>query len=156
MDIEILIAGIDQAFDHRSWHGTNLRGSIRGVTIETAKWRPASDRHNIWEIVVHTAYWKYVVKRRINAEKRGSFPLKGSNFFPRPVAGIDDAVQWRSDVALLTAIHRELRSTVERLSVAKLSRPAHGGNETVLNLVLGIAAHDLYHAGQIQLLKRLQ
>src|SRR3954454_16366011 len=138
MDIEILLTGIDQAFDHKSWHGTNLRGSIRGVDIETAKWRPSPQRHNIWELVVHAAYWKYVVKRRINAEKRGSFPLKGSNFFARPVAGVNDIVQWRSDVALLATMHRQLRLMVEQLSPADLSRAAHGGNETILNLVIGI------------------
>jgi hypothetical protein len=156
MDIGILLTLIDQAFDHKSWHGTNLRGSIRGLNIETAKWRPAADRHNIWEIVVHAAYWKYVVKRRITGEKRGSFPLKGSNFFERPIARIDDAVQWRSDLQLLAVMHRELRLAVESLAPTDLPKAGHGGSETILNLVLGVAAHDLYHAGQIQLLKRLQ
>ena len=155
MDTDILLIGIDQAFDRKSWHGTNLRGSIRGLDIEAAKWRPSPERHNIWEIVVHAAYWKYVVKRRINGEKRGSFPLKGSNFFSRPEQAVDDTVQWKSDIGLLVSMHRQLRYTIERLSTADLSKVAHGGNETVLNLVLGIAAHDLYHAGQIQLLKRL-
>ena len=154
--IDILLRMIDEAFDHRSWHGTNLRGSIRGLNIETAAWRPAPERHNIWEIVVHAAYWKYVVKRRLTGEKRGSFPLKGSNFFGRPVVGIDDVTQWKSDVALLSSIHKELRQVVSSLSPSDLAKPAQGGNELVISLVSGIAAHDLYHAGQIQLLKRLQ
>jgi hypothetical protein len=155
MNIEILLASIDQAFDRKSWHGTNLRGSIRGLDFETAKWQPSPNRHSIWELVVHAAYWKYVVERRVTADKRGSFPLRGSNFFPRPVAGIDDRHQWKSDIELLVTIHRQLRSTVETLSPADLPKLAHGGKETILNLILGIAAHDLYHAGQIQLLKRL-
>ena len=146
---------LDQAFDHKSWHGTNLRGSIRGMDIKTALWRPSPGRHNIWELVVHCAYWKYVVKRRITGEKRGSFPLKGSNYFPRPLPGGNDADQWKADVALLISIHRELREAIAVLSDSDLKRPAHGGNETMLNLVTGVAAHDLYHAGQIQLLKRL-
>jgi hypothetical protein len=82
--------------------------------------------------------------------------MKGSNYFTRPVAGVDDDAQWKSDVALLTSIHRELRASIAGLSLTHLERAAHGGNETILNLVIGIAAHDLYHAGQIQLLKRLQ
>jgi hypothetical protein len=156
MDIEILLAGIDRAFDRKSWHGPNLRGSLRGVDIKTAAWRPAPGKHNIWEIVLHAAYWKYVAKRRLTGEKRGSFPLKGSNFFQRPLADSDDASQWRSDVALLTDMHRDLRTAIEALGPTDLSKPAPGGSETILDLVLGIAAHDLYHAGQIQLLKRLQ
>jgi hypothetical protein len=156
MTTDILLTYIDQAYDRRSWHGTNLRGSIRGVDPETAAWRPAAGRHNIWELVVHAAYWKYVVKRRLTGEPRGSFPMKGSNFIERPVAAENAAALWRADVALLTSMHAELRSAVAKLKPADLEKPAHGGNETVMFLVTGVAAHDLYHAGQIQLLKRLR
>lgn len=156
MEIEILLTSIDQAFDRRSWHGTNLRGSIRGVDLETAAWRPAPARHNIWEIVVHAAYWKYVVKRRLTGERRGSFPLKGSNFLKRPTPGEDRPALWKSDLALLTSVHVELRDAISKLKPADLNKPAHGGTETVLFLVTGVAAHDLYHAGQIQMIKRLR
>src|SRR6185436_8272660 len=79
-----LLALLDQAYDRRSWHGTNLRGSIRGVSTEQAAWRPGPSRHNIWEIVVHAAYWKYAARRRLTGEARVSFPIKGSNWFERP------------------------------------------------------------------------
>ena len=79
-----VIAILDAAYDRKSWHGTNLRGSIRGLRMEQAAWRPAAGRHNIWELVVHAAYWKYIALRRLSGSKRGSFPLKGSNWFIRP------------------------------------------------------------------------
>src|SRR5688572_1434902 len=82
--VSLLLDLIDQAFDHRAWHGTNLRGSIRGLRVDDVTWRPAPGRHNIWEVVVHAAYWKYIVRRRILSEARGSFPLQGSNWFIRP------------------------------------------------------------------------
>ena len=75
MTRDVLLRILDEAFDQRSWHGTNLRGSIRGLTPDAAAWRPAPGRHNIWELVVHAAYWKYAVRRRLLGEKRGSFPL---------------------------------------------------------------------------------
>ena len=62
---DLLVASVEEAFRHRSWHGTNLRGSIRGLTPAEASWRPAAGRHNIWELVVHAAYWKYVVRRKL-------------------------------------------------------------------------------------------
>jgi hypothetical protein len=108
------------------------------------------------QFIVHAAYWKYVVKRRLTGEPRGSFPMKGSNFIERPVAAENAAALWRADVALLTSMHAELRSAVAKLKPADLEKPAHGGNETVMFLVTGVAAHDLYHAGQIQMLKRLR
>jgi hypothetical protein len=136
---------LDEAFDKKSWHGPNLRASIRGVTARQAAWRPAAGRHNIWELTLHAAYWKYVVRRRITGEKRGSFVLKGSNFFKRPVELSEKA--WKNDVDILVAEHRELRRAIAQLP-SNLDR-------ATLHLIRGAAAHDLYHAGQIRLLRRL-
>ncbi len=151
--LDVLRHAIDEAFDHRSWHGTNLRGSIRGLSAADAAWRPRPGRHNVWEIVLHAAYWKYAVRRRLLREKRGSFPLEGSNWFLRPTPRADAPAQWTSDVALLITTHRALRAAVATLTPGDLDKPA--GNVSAQAVVRGIAAHDLYHAGQIQLLKRL-
>ncbi len=153
-EIELLMHLIDQAYDHKAWHGTNLRGSIRGLTIEQSLWRPAPNRHNIWEIVVHAAYWKYIVRRRTLGEKKGSFPLKGSNWFTRD-KGLADT-DWRSDIALLEETHRSLREAIATLKPKDLSVIPTGSKVSNLAILHGIASHDLYHAGQIQLLKRLQ
>lgn len=150
---DLLLDVIDRAYDVKSWHGTNLRGSIRGVGAEEAAWRPAPGRHNIHELVVHAAYWKYVVRRRLLGEKRGSFPLKGSNWYARPEGEPDDRA-WKDDVALLAETHRALRAAIESFSPRHLKRKA-GREFDNLRLITGVAAHDVYHAGQIQLIKRL-
>src|SRR5262249_13197015 len=93
-EIAVLLGMIDQPFDHKSWHGTNLRGSIKGISARQAAWRPAPDRHNIWEITVHAAYWKYIVRRRLLSEARGSFPIKGSNWFERPAGRPSQESEW--------------------------------------------------------------
>jgi len=149
--IRHLLTILDQAYNRASWHGPNLRGSIRGVTPGLAARRPALRRHNIWEIVVHAAYWKYVVTRRLTSAPRGSFPLKGSNWFRRDGG---TAAEWRDDLALLEREHAALRAAVAHLPPRALDRRA-GGKATLFDLVAGVAAHDIYHAGQIQLLKRL-
>lgn len=151
-----LVRLIDEGFDARAWHGTPLRGAVRRIPARQAAWRPAPGRHNIWEIVVHCAYWKYAVRRRLTGGTRGSFPLKGSNWFRRPVSQTSATeASWRADTALLIDEHKRLRAAVEQLAPADLSRLGPGSQYTPLALVQGIAAHDLYHAGQIQLLKRL-
>ena len=153
-----LVAGLDQAYNRQSWHGTNLRGSLRGVTVKQAAKRPGDrpGRHNIWELVVHAAYWKYTVLRRLTGQKRGSFPLDGSNFFTRPI-DTDNMTDraWRADIALLDRMHRDLRAAIVALPPGRLNSKAKGAKTTNAFLIQGIAAHDLYHAGQIQLLKRL-
>jgi hypothetical protein len=153
-EVEQLLAILDAAYDRRSWHGTNLRGSVRGVTRRQAAWRPSAGRHNIWEIVVHAAYWKYTALRRMTGAKRGSFTLKGSNWFARGDDSSETA--WRDDVALLDRTHRLLRAAVARLSKRTLHHTPRGSKVSNFALLSGVAAHDLYHAGQIQLLKRLQ
>jgi hypothetical protein len=145
----MLLDGLDEAFDKKSWQGPNLRGAIRGVTAAQAAWRPAGDRHNIWELTLHAAYWKYVVRRKILREKRGSFVLGGSNFFLRPEGGTASVeTEWRRDIGILEAEHRKLRDTVAALLVRAFT-------PEVRHLIRGAAAHDLYHAGQIRLLRRM-
>ncbi|MEO5742847.1 MAG: DinB family protein [Vicinamibacterales bacterium] len=155
-EVTQLLAIIDQAYDTPSWHGTNLRGSIRRVTPARAAWRPGPGRHNIWEIVVHTAYWKYAAARRLTGGARGSFPLKGSNWFRRPAEPDSSSGQsWKHDLALLDDMHDALRTAVGQLSARDLPRTPPGKKVSNFALLSGVAAHDLYHAGQIQLLKRL-
>jgi uncharacterized damage-inducible protein DinB len=152
--ITLLVAQLDQAYDRKSWHGTNLRGSLRGLTLGKAAWRPAPGRHNIWEIAVHAAYWKYAVRRRLAGGTRGSFPLTGSNWFERSGGAGEKA--WQADLRLLQETHRALREAVAALTPAALMEMPPGSTVSTQSLVSGIIAHDLYHAGQIQLIKRLQ
>jgi len=151
-----LLRDIDLAYDKRSWHGTNLRGSLRGLTSAEAAWRPGPARHNIWEIAVHCAYWKYAVWRRLRGERRGSFPSDGSDWFLRPSDAAASDKAWKADVALLSEMHTRLREAVAGLGAKDLSAPAKGSKVSNLEIIAGIAAHDLYHAGQVQLLKRLR
>jgi hypothetical protein len=152
-ELQLLLHAIDQAYDRKSWHGTNLRGSIRRITLEQAAWRPGRGRHNIWELVAHCAYWKYAVWRRLSGAARGAFALKGSNWFERSESMADS--EWRADVALLDRTHREMRGAIDALSPRDLSYTPPGSKVSNVALVSGIAAHDLYHAGQIQLIKKL-
>jgi len=149
-----LLDFLDQAYDRKSWHGTNLRGSLRGLGVAEAAFRPAPGRHSIWELAVHAAYWKYTVLRRLTGEKRGSFALEGSNWFARP-EGEPTPAAWRADLALLHATHGRLRAAVAALDPKRLDERPAGSKFLYRALVSGAAAHDLYHAGQIQLLKRL-
>jgi len=152
--IRILVELIDQAFDLKAWHGPNLRGAIRRLTAEQAAWRPRLGRHSIAEIVVHCAYWKYAVRRKLRGDARGSFAVKGSNWFPQP----DDLSErdWKQNVDTLCQEHVALRTAVTGLNPANLLRQAPKSRYTYAFLIQGAAAHDLYHAGQIQVLKRLQ
>jgi hypothetical protein len=145
---ELVLALFDEAYEKKTWHGPNLKQAIKGVTAEQAAWRPGPGRHNIWEEALHAAYWKYTVRRRIEGGKRGLFALKGSNFFPRPEKGKLNDAAWGADKALLEREHKALRETIERV----LQTPRA---TKLLPTMYGIAFHDIYHAGQIRLVRRL-
>ncbi len=153
-EIRLLLRILDQSFDAKGWHGTTLAGSLRGMTAGNAQWRPQVERHNIWELTLHTAYWKYGVRRRIcEEEDRGRFPRSPSNWPAVPTE--PDPAAWRKDVALLKETHAALRDAVATLPHGRLARRTPKGEWTYGELIHGVAAHDLYHAGQIQLIKRL-
>jgi DinB family protein len=144
----LLLALLNEAYSQKTWHGPNLRQSLKGVSAKQAAWRPGRGRHNICEIVLHAAYWKYVVRRKLEGGKRGSFILKGSNFFTRPDDGKATEAAWRRDRAILETEHRELEKTIRKVLRTPLS-------EKRLAMIYGVAFHDVYHAGQVRLLRRL-
>lgn len=152
--IDLLARHVRQAFDHRSWHGTNLWGSIRALGAAEAAWRPEPGRHNVWELTVHAAYWKYRVYRHLTSAPPRSFDVRGSNFFARPDAA--GSASWDDDRELLRAWQERLLAAIEAFDPARLSERAGRDRYSFEDLILGIAAHDLYHTGQIQLLKRLR
>jgi len=141
---ELLLHLLDEGYKASAWHGTTLRGSLRGVTAKEAAKRPAPGRHSIWELAVHAAYWKYTVWRKLTGAKRGSFPRAGSNWLAVPSPWTEAA--WRRDIDLLASCHRDLRAVVEKLDTLTPRRR---------RLIAGSAMHDVYHTGQIQFVKRM-
>lgn len=151
--VVLLLRILDEGFNKSAWHGPNMRGAIRRVDAEQACWRPGPGRKSIADNTVHAAYWKYAARRRLTGEKRGSFPLKGSNWFEleQPLS----PATWKSYVKLTDETHNGLHEVVRELSDRDLTRVTKGARIDVQRLLYGIALHDVYHAGQIQLLKRL-
>lgn len=127
--------------------------ALRGVGPVLAVWRPAEGRHSIWELTLHAAYWKWTAARRMGVVS-GRFARRGSNFpiVPEPA----DAEAWDRDVQLLRSEHARLRDAVAALKAADLGRRVSANSDwTIEDTVRGVAFHDVYHAGQIGLLKRL-
>lgn len=149
----LLLDVFDQAFTGASWHGTPLWGSVRGVTAKEALWRPGRGRHNIWELVLHTAYWKCMVRRRLVRDPAIAFPRPGTNWpeLPTPTT----ATTWNRDRQLLKREHESLRRVIARFDATRLGRRGWRSKWRNAQDIYGIASHDLYHAGQIQLLRRL-
>jgi len=150
-ELELLLGLLDEAYDRPAWHGPNLRGALRGLSAEAARWRPGPGKHCIWELALHCAYWKYAVRQRLFGGRRGAFLRKGSNWFPLPHPA--DAAAWKADLVLLDEHHRLLRETVAALPPRRLAERVR--KHTLARMIRGVGAHDLYHAGQVRLLIKL-
>jgi hypothetical protein len=145
----------------KGWQGPTLAGCLRGVTPAMALKRPAQGRKCIWEQVLHAAYWKYVLTRILmHAVDPGAagamqgFPRSPSNW-PR-LPDVRDAKAWTRDIALLRQCQHNLEAVVEALADGDLSqRPSPKHKHPLAFYIAGAAAHDAYHTGQIQLIKKL-
>jgi len=153
--IPLLVELIQPAPGRSGWHGGPTPvGALRGVSAEQAWWRPTPRRKSIWTLTLHIAYWNYAVRRQLEGGERGAFPRAPSNW-PLPPASPDPR-RWAEDVALLKEEHARLVRVAAGASPRMLGRrPPTSRHWTYGELIVGIAAHDAYHTGQIQLMKRL-
>jgi uncharacterized damage-inducible protein DinB len=137
------------------WHGgASVLGALRGLSPEEALWKPFPDRHSIWELALHIAYWNYAVRRRITGEARGRFPRSPSNW--PAVPDEPTAAAWDAGRALVREHHNGLVEALRRFDPARLDDYAGETEKTTfVDLIMGAVLHDTYHAGQIQLMKRL-
>lgn len=131
--------------------GATVLGCLRGVGVDQAVWKPAPDRASVWELVLHIAYWKYAVRRKLENGEKGGFPRKPSNFpaLPDP----PDETAWKRDRALLRDEHTRLVGAIRSFDAKRLEEQT--GKYRFADLIFGIAMHDAHHVGQIQLIKRL-
>jgi uncharacterized damage-inducible protein DinB len=150
-----LLELLAHAFEQPTWHGANLREALSGVTPSQALWRPAPERHNIWELALHCAYWKHVVIRALQGfDNAEGFPRQPDNFPALPEATL---TAWETDLGLLEATQQQLLEQVRVFDGARLNETVGPGeSKTVAELIFGVAYHDVYHAGQIRLLLALQ
>ena len=140
---------LHRAYTGHAWHGPALRQLLRGVTPKQAAARPLRRAHTIWELVLHVTAWKGAVLRRLQGKALSLSPAQ--NFPPMPKA---TPANWNSALAALQAAQDDLHRAVAALPDSRLRKIVPGKRYTVYFMLHGLVQHDLYHAGQIALLKK--
>jgi uncharacterized damage-inducible protein DinB len=140
-----------RAFYGSAWHGPALLELLEDVDAATAAVKPVADVHSIWELVMHIAVWDDAALRRLDGNKWQPSGLKN---FP-PVTKRTEAA-WRKAVAATKRTHDTLVKTVAGLSDARLRDRVPGKRYDFYHMLQGIAQHELYHAGQIAILKKMK
>ncbi|PYQ20570.1 MAG: hypothetical protein DMF79_10105 [Acidobacteria bacterium] len=135
-DPTLLVRILEEGYGPGAWHGADMKAALADVSPEAAYWRPAPGRHNIAEIALHHAYCIRGVRGRLTGPALEPFVLEGDDWFP-----LDNET-------LLTLIE-----VLTDLAAGRVETPLQSAER--FGLVLGATCHAVYHAGQIQLLKRL-
>ena len=144
---------LQEGYGGEAWHGPDLKAALADVSTELAFWRPDAGRHNIAEIALHHAYYAHSVRGRLSKTAPEPFVLvasDGVDWFPLPR---EDKLTWKEIVAAVERQQQRLGTLVADIEAGRVGSPLSESERFAL--VLGITCHAVYHAGQIQLLKRL-
>jgi hypothetical protein len=134
-----------------AWHGPDLKAALAEVTPALAFWRPGPGRHNIAEIALHHAYYARSVRAQVSGKNAEPFVMAGEDWF-----AVDDErkLSWENIRATVDEQQGRLSELIRDVETGAVSSPVTADER--LTLVLGITCHAIYHAGQVQLIKRLR
>ena len=143
---------IRRAFEGEAWHGDSLLEILKGVDAKMGAARPIAHAHSIWELLLHITTWDDATIRR--AEGNAYEPTDAENF---PKVTDSSAAAWQKALDRAKTTHDKLVKLVGAFPESRLDDQVPGKDESYHNyyyLFAGIVQHELYHAGQIALLKK--
>jgi uncharacterized damage-inducible protein DinB len=149
----VLIADqLRRAFEGDAWHGPAVLEILKDVNAATAAAKPLADVHSIWELVLHIEVWDWATLERIAGKETQPTGIK--NFPLVPSEATEGA--WVEAIRHMTETHSQLVKTVAELPEARLGDRVPGKDYDFYHLLHGVVQHELYHAGQIAILKKVQ
>jgi hypothetical protein len=149
-ELERLEAQLKQSFEGEAWHGPGVLEALKDVTSEMAHAHPISGAHSIWDLVLHLSGTYRLVLRRLHGEDAQLTPVEDWPAVPSPTPSA-----WVESVRSLQELNQQLRAAVRRFSPEQLDQPLTAGAPySAYTQFIGVTQHDLYHAGQIAMLKK--
>jgi uncharacterized damage-inducible protein DinB len=149
-EVRRIIDLLNRCFDGKSWHGPSMMKILNGVKSDEAVARPLKGRHTIWELVLHIIAWKKFVKRILVGEIIVVLPDEEDWPLVKSISDVD----WKQTLDELRQIHCDLVKTVSGFNKSRLFEMVPGAKYSFYTILHGVIQHDLYHAGQIAVLKK--
>jgi uncharacterized damage-inducible protein DinB len=140
---------LNRSFRGEAWHGPCLQELLRDVSFESAADRPLAGVHSIWEIVLHITAWMDGARRRMEGEALELTPEQDW-----PAISDPSEAAWRITLGNLESAHQKLRGAITALDPERLDDRVAGRPYSIYFLLHGVIQHNLYHAGQIAILKK--
>lgn len=140
---------LHRGFAGDAWHGPALTELVGSVSSDQAIAKPIPDAHSIWELVLHITAWKKIIHRRLMGE-----PAQLSAAEDWPPAAATGPIAWNNALRELHAAQKQLRDDLAAMDDSQLHERMAGSDQTVYVVLHGLTQHDIYHAGQIAVLKK--
>jgi hypothetical protein len=150
LDARVMTRIVEEGYGPGAWHGSDLKAALADVPAALAFWRPAKDGHNIAEIALHHAYCARSVRGQLSGTTPEPFVREGEDWFTLPDGA---SLAWPKVKEAVEGEQRRLAATLADVASGRVKSPLAEGER--FDLVLGITCHAVYHAGQVQLIKRL-
>ena len=150
LDARVMARIVEEGYGPGAWHGSDLKAALADVPAALAFWRPAEGRHNIAEIALHHAYCARSVRGQLSGAPPEPFVMEGEDWFALPDR---TSLGWPKIREVVEGEQRRLNAVLADIASGRVKSPLADGER--FDLVLGITCHAVYHAGQVQLLKRL-
>lgn len=148
-EVNRIIDQMDRAMNGEAWHGPHLEELLGNVSAQQAAAHPVAGAHSIWELVNHIRSWNEILAQRASGK---AVAVTEKQDWP-PVTDTS-AESWKRALDQMRASRVQLRNAVEKLNDAKLDDIAPGKDHSIYVMLHGGVQHDLYHAGQIAVLKK--
>ena len=152
--VPLLLRVLRENYRGGGWHGPSVLAAVRDLDVKGAQWRPAAGRHSIWELALHLAYTRHILLGRMGV-RAAAFPRRlTKSWWPSLPAALS-ADAWVGDLALLERQHGELVASVSGATDRVLGTVRPGRTDTIAMELLGVATHDAYHGGQMNMIRRM-
>ena len=149
-EVKRILDQLKRSFEGEAWHGPSVREVLANVDAEKASKHPIPAAHSIWEITLHIAAWQHFVCKRLQGEHFEATPEQD---WPLTSASNDDA--WQDTLNHLESGYQKLLTEVMKLSDEDLDKFIVPGKEyNYYFMIHGVIQHNLFHAGQIAMLKK--
>ncbi len=148
---ELLVNVLDDGFSSKGWQGpSNLVNTVENLTLDQLTFPSPHEGYSIWQIALHCAYWKWYVRKILVGQEAGDFQRSPADFPSLPT--VINLETWQKDLDLLLAEHRSMIKAVEEFPLQKWwdIAPGEKVKRPYVKFVYGVAAHDIYHTGQIR------
>jgi uncharacterized damage-inducible protein DinB len=149
-EVDNIVDQLERAFEGDAWHGQSMSEILSSVTAAEASAHPIAQAHSIWEIVLHSTAWQRAVRERLQGKPIASLP----DAEDWPMVENDSEQAWSEAISRLRAEYEALQKEALRWKNRDLGEITEGQRFTVYQMLHGVIQHNLYHAGQIAILKK--